>query len=249
MSKPYTVSQINDLEDDIAVPAFKGKVKQIFKRHTGNNARGDYSFQGIILVDADGDEIEAKLKDRDELPAKLKGKHVCIVSHKGDRGWTGVKTKDDEYQGKTKRILWITGSAEIVPGENMPAEGDDVVVSTDNSDPAATASSQQDDPPARANHPANHPAKPTQGDPVRDAKVAALKRANLLAIAVRAADSMLQVYHDSGKVNPTPELHQACTMSIFISMDRQGMADDLPVAPVYPSKPDGDLEPQPKSKK
>lgn len=239
MSKFYSASQIKELEDGIAVTAFKGKIKKIGKRFTGTSEKGDWSFQDVYLVDPSGEEIKGKLKDRDELDKKLLNQQVCLVAHKGDHGWTGLKAKDDTYKDETTRVLWITSTAEIVKGGELPA--DDAGGEPEPGD----APEPPEETPARQ----ERPAKPTQGDPVRDAKVAALKRANLLAICLRAADSMLQVYHDSGKVNPTPELHQACSISIFIALDRQAMSDDLPVAPVYPPKPDGDLEPEkPKGK-
>jgi hypothetical protein len=242
MPKIYTTEEVKELEDGLAVTAFKGKVKKIFKRSKGTNEHGDWSLQGIVLVDPAGDEIEGKLKDREELPAKFLNQQVCIVAHKGDKGWVGMKAKDNTFNDKTARVLWITGAAEIVKGGELPAEDASSGESSD-TDLDATSSSQQDEPTTRT-------APKSTADPVREAKVAALKRANLMAVSLRATDSMLQIYNDSGKVNVTPELHQACTMSIFISMDRAGLSNDLPVTPVYPPKPDGDLEPEnPKKKK
>ncbi len=122
-TKPSTVAEIKAMPEDDTVFCFIGKIKKRYARIAKENDRGPYSFENLDLTDATGSEIKAKLKDCEPLPAEMTvGKSISILAHKGDKGWTGVKAKDDEYKGKVSRILWITPSA-VISLQATPGQG------------------------------------------------------------------------------------------------------------------------------
>lgn len=116
-TKPSTVAEIKAMPEDATVFCFIGTIKARHKRSSGANNRGNWSFETLELRDADGGEIRAKFKDCEPLALNLvAGVKLSILAHKGDKGWTGSKAKDDEYpkdSGKFERILWVTPSAGI----------------------------------------------------------------------------------------------------------------------------------------
>ncbi len=141
--KVTTSNEAFDMPDDAPVFAFKGTVKTVLKYNTGENEHGKWSFQSLVLVDPSGVEINAKLKDRDTFPANLKGKLVYFLSHQGDKGWSGVKTKDDTFKGNTTRILWITPTAEVVEAAQYESGGNSRQEAHGGAGAAAASSSRQ----------------------------------------------------------------------------------------------------------
>lgn len=119
MSKPkeMTIADVLDLRrlpsDGEVIGSIAGKIKKVWEYKTGSGDHGEWSFQNIELVDG-RDSIKVVLKDREELNDRdWTGVQVIISSTEGKKGWNGVKAKDDEYKGKTTRIAWVTGSADI----------------------------------------------------------------------------------------------------------------------------------------
>jgi hypothetical protein len=203
------------MEDGETVPSVKGTLTSVWPRKAGTNSNGDWSFQNVELTDPTG-KIKLKLKDREELPKKMKGRMVYVSCIQSDKhGLTGVKRKEEEYQkdGKTvqESILWITGTADI--SEEQPAGGEA-------KEPAAPA----------------QPAPET--DPVKAARLAAMRIANGMLIALKAADFVLEQYNTDrdGTDLLDADQYQAITSTIFIAMDRQGVVAMLPSHPL-PAKP------------
>ncbi|MDE2020578.1 MAG: hypothetical protein KGJ13_09610 [Patescibacteria group bacterium] len=227
--KVSTVADVNELPDDSLVHAFRGTIKQLFKRKTGESDRGPWSFENMVVSDGRA-EIKVILKDRDPLDPILKGKVVYLLSSQTSKGWHGVKAKDDEYDGKVKRILWVTGAAEIVPGTEYEARG---------AQATAQAPASAKDAPA---HP--EPQKPQEGHVTPDkhlfnARQFAGRRVSLLKVATRAAlqfkrefDSLPDEMRQGIKLEG--DVFWARVTSIFISLEaeglamRRGFADGLP---------------------
>lgn len=133
------VSDVLGLDAGDVVPGVKGTVKVVFDRKTGTKGDREWSVQTGFLKEIDGtEEIKFKAWDKDDLKS-LTGKTVWLVSKQAKTGLTGLKVEDDEYNGKTERVLVIKGGAEIakhdgttgvpdkrVPREAVPASDDDV---------------------------------------------------------------------------------------------------------------------------
>lgn len=138
-------------------------VKNVGKYISGKSARGDYSFQSVIITDG-RDEFRAVFKDRKELPRNVEGKKLQFLAHHGDRGWTGLKMKMDENY-KTKEmelVLWVTGTAQVVGAPNAQ---DDAGGYRGDNPPQDDGGYQSDPEPPRQQAPARPPQAPTQSRP------------------------------------------------------------------------------------
>jgi hypothetical protein len=112
--KTQTAKEMLELEPEMPVLCARGILKTIYDHKTGpTKDGGTYSLQNGYFSDSTGD-IKFCCSGRKALDPFLKGREVvleCIKSQKG--GFTGVKIKEETYQGKTKKVLWITGSAKM----------------------------------------------------------------------------------------------------------------------------------------
>lgn len=118
------------MPDDGIVYAFKGTVKSMTSYYPAKDAESQ-SFQVVTLL-AGGKEIKATVRNREEFPKEWKGKPIYLLSHQGNKGWSGVKAKDNDYKGKTERVLWVTASAEVVPAAEYEADGQGASEAKDN---------------------------------------------------------------------------------------------------------------------
>lgn len=109
------IKDIANLPAEATVYKVRGTIKSIWKASSGENEHGTWSFQSLILKDATG-EIKVKLKGREAMALGDKGKEIEIAAYHGDKGWSGLKTMDDDG-GKPneplKRILLATKTADI----------------------------------------------------------------------------------------------------------------------------------------
>lgn len=111
--RKLTIAEVKALDDEELVPCIQGEVTAIYNRKEGESSKGPWSFQDLTLKDETAGEIKVTLNNRIALAKTAKGKTLMFTCSKGDHGLTGVKAKDNEYNGKTTRLLWVTPSAEI----------------------------------------------------------------------------------------------------------------------------------------
>lgn len=115
-----TVTKVRELKshaDEQQVLCVRGTVTKLYDRKSGDGAKGPWSFQNFTLKDGE-DLFPVTLNNRDALPKNYKDKLVQISCRQGDKGWTGVKVKLNEYDNKdgdkvSTLTLWVTKSAEI----------------------------------------------------------------------------------------------------------------------------------------
>jgi hypothetical protein len=234
MAKITPVAEIDQLEDGQEIILLKGRVVQMYDAHRGEDAEtgNRWSFQRFTLKDDTGTR-SVLLKNRDDdLPKSYRGKEIVIEAHKGDKGWSGVYAFDDtDKKGKTTRIVKVTPTAQIYLAEAGP-----------------TPPAQEPPPPQQATTTAQvvTPPPPTttngqdkvalQTRAVLDAKIAAARLANLFTIAVDVVEAVVhphfeEMYPEAPSAM-TAEQHQAAIGHIFGSLQRNGMADGLPVKPL-----------------
>lgn len=244
--KAMTIQQVIESENDMPVISFKGTVKSVWQRRTGQKDGKPWAFQDITLT-ADGKELKATLVNRDLMEESMKSKVISLISCKGDHGWSGVKTKDNTYNGKTTRLLWVTGSAEIVEVE--PVSDNDGGI--DGEDPFAE---EQDDIPFDAPAPKAAPKPAPKGkivpkpqpqeqqdeeqdeeqDPVSpSAPVLAarkfLARAAVGMILCNRAARYVQVETEKDGEQMTEDQFQAIQSSFFIALSRnEALMSQLP---------------------
>lgn len=210
-----TIAEAALMDDGETVPCVSGRITAVYPRKAGSNLKGDWSFQNLVLKD-EGAEIKLKIKDRPPIEQSMKGRFVFIHCSKSEKqGLVGVKRKDDEYQGKTEKLLWITGAAHIT--ENAP-EG-----------------VAQPDLPASREQPYDaHKQTDPQPDPVRQCRAEAMRLANGYGIALWAAAYVAETWnaeHDSESCI-TDEHFRSITATLFIALDRSGALACLPSHPI-----------------
>ena len=226
MPQVFTIPQIKAAEDDAIIYAFKGTCKSFTKYYAADpNDTTSQSMQ-IATFTEGKDSITVKFRNRDSLPAAWKGKTIWVLANHGDKGWTGVKAKDNERNGEVERILLVTRSAEVGPNPD-PARGQ--------SEPAEEAPSESatDQAPARAPAPAAARASVSDPDKARaHMKCELAKYANAMLLVIAAVKHVSQRALAEQGVEIPAEQFQAMCSTFFIKADRQGLIDGLPIKPV-----------------
>lgn len=218
------IAQCYELQAGEIVPSVRGVLKEVWDRNSGQNAKGDWALQNLLLVDESGKDIKVKLQDRDAVPKTWKGREVYIYCNDGGKGLTGIKAKDDEYRGKVSRILSVTPSAHVELA--VPA-----------STPVPTSEPTQNPEPARRPDP--EPKQETKtngnghsngngqnGNPFADVgkvKKGLNKLANLYLHCLEAGCYVRRTYEASHQVQMTNEQFQGCVSSLFIQATRTGL--------------------------
>lgn len=219
MAKLYSVAEIRSLDPNSIVNSFSGTVTKLGDRKSGKNEKGEWSFQHIRVRDGSGDEIKVTLKDRPELPKSHVNAPILIQAHNSDKGWTGVKAYDDNYNDKNERILWVTGSAKISNGSSdAPLQVGDKVPGT-----SLTV----------AYAPPPDPKIQRSGDPIKDAKDYLGRLGNLYGLCLDQATVIGRAHESRNNMSMPPEQFQALTSALFIESNKAHMATQLPSAPMF----------------
>jgi hypothetical protein len=252
MSQPrfIPVADIFEMHDGTPVEAVKGKIKGMFEYKSGVKNKKPWSFQNLTITDGTTD-IKVTLCGRPELEASFKGKQVCILSHFGDHGMTGIKAKDDSYEKDgetvTNRILWVTGSAEIT--SSLPAGEIGKESSTDKppaNKPAGKAaaapkqtaggSSQQSDDKA----PQSGQRQPAAGANIPEAKRALMRIANLKLLTLDCAVYVAKEFAARHPEQPLMTREDVLSISAGMAIDARyaGVQNLMPTDPLpRPEKP------------
>jgi hypothetical protein len=247
MAKVFSVQDVQEADADSIVNAFKGKIIKIWDAKTGESKMGEWSFQRMVLQDAAGDEITCTMKDREELPpGKWKNQKVSIVAYHGDKGWSGLYAKDDEYKDETTRVLWMTKTAKIVKAGS--AEEDD-----------SDGNGDDDSPPEKTHKPVKHK-KPSQSDndsddsddsdsaddprkAIRSAKQYLMRICNLYGLCLDVGKILGAAHEQRNGMNMDGDQYSRMVTTLFIAANSAGFADELPSTNMFAVKPaddDGD---------
>jgi hypothetical protein len=120
-----SIPEIFQMAPDLPVLCLRAKIKTVYKaRASKPGAAKAYHFQDLIGVDERGTEIKITLSDHPPMERSIVGQTYYFQCKQSDKhGWVGVKTKDDDYNNKITRVVWVTGSAIIQPqDQNEPPQ-------------------------------------------------------------------------------------------------------------------------------
>lgn len=234
---PRIVSLSDALKSDPGeqLPAVRGKVNKVGKYFSGESAKGPWSFQTVTLDDSTA-KAEVKFKGREAFGPSVVGKVMFIVANNGERGLTGVRVEDDEYQGKVTRIVLVTPSAEVTFGKGDWAE-------VAKAEPAATVAKAA----AKSARPANSDDYPGGDEPPADtgsqvgdtaaasekpdgwdgikADVNRIRKLHLICCA--AAAHNVHALHKAG-ISVGDEFLQASVATLFIESCKRGGVTSVP---------------------
>lgn len=255
MAKTLTVEDIKDLEGDSIVHRFTGKVVKLYDQKSGENKNGEWTLQNLEMEDDEGDKIKVTLKDREELSKRMRGKELTLLAHRGNKGWSGVYAKDDDYHDKKNpdRILWVTSSAEIV--EAGSADDSDDNDREDRRDRRRDRDDgnedrrerrrerDEDDRGSRSRRGEEEDGgrerrREWELDPEQECKDFCLKRSNAIGLCMEAAFYSAQAFEARNAISIPVEFIQAITMWMAISGDRSGLFDKLPTESIFPDPED-----------
>lgn len=210
-----TVKQVLRMQDGEPVQAFKGKVKEVFKRRVGTTQRGnDYSVQNLICVEGDA-KIEVVLWNaEDPIRQDREGSYIYIEAEEDD----GVIANDNEWKGKRKRQLKCSKFTLAWNDEQKNGEDEG-------------ESAQQTETRERP-----HQAPPQKAS-LSEAKFFTARCANGMILAMRAAMHVGKTVETESKLVFPPEWIQRAVFEIYGSMERAGMLQAMPVKPIEKPKP------------
>lgn len=229
------------MAEDLPILCFRGTFKNIYKpRVSKPGAAKEYHYQDTIVTDTTGAEIKLTIADHAEIPQAEIGKTFFFSCTKSDKhGWIGVKTKDNEYNGKVTRLIMVTktglieGADSLAPvaGQQAPPQTaqkpQDRAAGPPAQQPAQTQNAPQT-PPQAAKQPTNKQAEELEA--VSKAKHFLARRASYLLLCLDAAQFIGEEYT---RRNPNHMLSdsqfQAITSTLFIAGDRVGLPVELPL--------------------
>lgn len=101
-------------------PAIQVTLTKLFDRKSGANEHGEWSIQNGEFSDGQT-AIPCMFKDRPEISKSWKGRELLIECHRGEKGLNGIVVHIDTHDGKTKKVLRITPTAEVSLVDGGPA--------------------------------------------------------------------------------------------------------------------------------
>lgn len=217
--KVSSVEEINNMVDDEVVYSFVGKVKGSGKYFPPkpDDSTG-VGFQVVTLLDTAGKSVKAVFKGQEPVN-NMDGKPVVLTAYHGDRGWSGLKAKDNQYkkqdgQQVTERVLWVTKTATVAFSGSTPT--------------------QMALPPQKPQGGPIQPQETASEQIIEQVKAARIHVAKLVNLQDLILDGVMALAQRAAERGYTlgPDHLQAVCSTMFITMDRGGWLERMPVAPV-----------------
>lgn len=232
MPQVTPIPQLLTMDNDMAVYAVKGKIKSLFRQRTSKpDAAKQWTCQDLLLMDATH-SIKVQVWDHEPLPeAQWKGKAIYLLATHGDKGWTGLKVKDNTWEGTTTKVLSVTRTGEIAEATvyesgqaGAPAPQAPTPPSPPPTAPLSTHSTQAElQAAAAAVASAVPPPPPERGNshsPV-EIRLAGLARAYLRCMD--AATFVAVEFQKKHGATMSPDQFQGCTATLFIAGQRENL--------------------------
>jgi hypothetical protein len=112
-----TLELLKERAPGSVISQITGQVKNVWDPKTGTSSKGPWSFQDIVLIDSNGEEMKVSVQhpNMPPVPKSLIGKTVEITAKQGERGYTGVYVEDNENKktGEVIRRIKVTPTGSI----------------------------------------------------------------------------------------------------------------------------------------
>ena len=226
------LSQVKELTHNEVIPCVRGKVKACYKRRTGGEGDKTWSVQDMELDDGTA-TIKVKAWDHPEL-SQFKDRRVAVMAHDGPKGLSSVYAFDDEYQGKTSRIIKVTAAAKVEmedgspPANNTPQSSEQPPALGEQQPRPRTPAPRQDPPPG------GNAAEDTRRVKATVARTARLYLMNFHS-AVHIVDELRKKYGKDLPEVKFDDLRQIAT-TMQIEAMKSGLHNILPDAPIQEPK-------------
>jgi hypothetical protein len=222
-----SLSEIPALEDGEPIPSVAGKIRQVYQRYSGTNARGDWALQDFVLSDGEN-EVVCKVGNMDDF-SDMQGRDVVIECTKSDKhGLIGVKKFVDNYEGKIQHKIKLTGSCRIMNDtgrllNNLSGGGVE----------SRHAHEYIEEKPRRSdttNGISGSSVPPTAQNGVTEARQHLMRASNLYCLCVKAVDTVIAPKLPA--VAQTSDMFQAAVGTLFIEASRAGYVQKMPQKPI-----------------
>jgi hypothetical protein len=254
MARVTPIAEIFDLNADEPVMIVRGTLTKVYQNRTGTNAHGEWSIQGAMLKDSTG-EIKIMFKDRQHvIPDTWRGREIVLESTNGSHGWKGLTAFDDVYNGKTTRVLKVTGTASVGLADESGQDDTPPPQQQRKQAPApapAPARRQQDAPPQQQQQRQEPPPQRQQQQPpnaedaaakaahdLKEVKRRIVQDANLYAQCFGAVVSIIAPQMSAHGLDIDPIGAQKITTVLFIQAQRRDDAKFMPRSPTAPKSKD-----------
>jgi hypothetical protein len=244
-----SVADALNLEVGEQLPGLKGKLVQLYDRHTGESDYGPWSLQNLTLADTavPAKKIKVCVSGHDPITARP-GDVIYFISGKTGKGaLKGLKREEDEYEGAVRPLVRAAKDAEITL---QPPPVDAAAASAAPPPPSPSPSPSPSPPPPPSAEPAKPgrlpacsaqasepkpkpppPAIPAESEEaaLRAARVLLARHAALMAQCVSAAANVLAEYERVRGSRVLPDsLLQTIIGCLYIEMVRAVDVRSLP---------------------
>ena len=223
------------MEDGEQVLCVRGKLNKLFKTRSGETGGKPWKFQDGELA-GDGAHVKITFANReDNIPQTWVGQEVVIECSKSEKhGWIGAKIKANEYpEGTFNNVLWVTSTGIVTcpameGGETGGSDDGDVAPQKENESGFKSRYGGDDE----GEKPKRTEAPPKKEFPSKEERLAEQSQLqkNKVTLLWRAQHrivkegSVCRAELEKEGVVMTDEHFQAACASVFIALDRGGMA-------------------------
>lgn len=258
-----TLAEVQQMEPGETIPAFRAQIKEVkdFYRGTQKQSGDPFTTQKLLVMDGTA-LMTVKIWDHSEFTKQWQQVWVVFESgqSKKDGSLIGMRIKDDEYRGRTTRLVEVKESATITqaqPGATQTAPQQmPPPTQAPAQMPPPTQTAPQTMPPPVQQQPTGtpesdyepRPAPKTNGQTpqetrqaIQDARERLGKAANGLILCYDAAFYVaLEVMKKHPDAVFKPEELEKIAVHLSIALERSGVVHGLPAGPLagWLKKPD-----------
>lgn len=120
--KPVSITEVGQMAVGQNLPAIRGIIEKIGQCYTGQNERGPWSIQPVVLSDGQN-KVKLKLHNRPRLTKEWEGVDAAFLSVSGRSGLVGLRVEEDSYRGVTTKIVAVNEKAQLDTAANAIACG------------------------------------------------------------------------------------------------------------------------------
>lgn len=227
-----TVEQINGLPDKALVYGFRGTVKKVFSRNTGEGNHGPWSIQNVILMDEEQREIKMMIKDCPDF-FFAPGDGIELEPKLSDKGITGLYAIDDDYKGTITRILKATSTVIMKEPPSNPPKDIPAQSPANHASPARQTRERSPEHLSAVQQSTKNQNSEKTVDPFKDARKTVMKIANLHLLCAKAvSDYEAPAFKEATGRDMSESQIQGATASVFITAERSGLVNKMPCNPI-----------------
>tara|TARA_Y100000310_G_scaffold332892_1_gene409358 strand:- start:3938 stop:4654 length:717 start_codon:yes stop_codon:yes gene_type:complete len=236
--KISTISELLTADDGFVPEAVKANIDKVFDVKEGEGAKGSWKLQPAIIKEGEHTMRVVFSGRQTYMPDDIVGTEIYSrCKRKKDGSLMGMKLRDNEYQGKVTKELFIYRWAEVSFGDEPNSSAGEDEVPFEFTETETTAEPVEEAVSVGANDNVVSMESAVQlndkeDDAVLETKKAITKSANLMLVCMDAARWTVEKYQEKHGESVPPEQFQAICSTLFINADKRGLVNNMPTKPV-----------------